>query len=130
MNLLAILTVVTNDVALDPSKTPFPNTKEEFWVWAISLVTPAIVWLFGKIPQLPRPILPMLTPAIGIALGLGLRQLANLHLNWVDMAQAGTVAVFIRETVNQLVTKQMKPLEESKTNTKPVDGAVTVKEIK
>jgi hypothetical protein len=118
--------VTNTPPAFDPTTAPLPSGKTEFWTWAISIVTPLIVYGFGKIPQLPRPVLPILTPVIGVALGLIMRKLVALNLSWVDMAQAGAVAVFIRESVNQLVTKQMKPLEDSKTNAKPVDGAVAV----
>lgn len=108
----------------DPATANFPSTKTEFWTWGISIITPVIVWGFGKIPKLPRPVLPILTPIIGVLLGLALRKLGALNVSWVDMAQAGAVAVFIRESVNQLVTKQLKPGEDSKTDAKPVDGAV------
>lgn len=110
--------------AFDPGTANLPGTKEEFWTWGISLVTPVIIWLVGKIDKVPRPILPLLTPLVGIVLGLALKHLAALKLGWVDMAQAGTVAVFIRESVNQVITKQLKPGEASKTEAKPVDGAV------
>lgn len=110
--------------AFDPGTANLPSSKEQFWTWGISLVTPVIIWLVGKIEKLPRPVLPLLTPVVGIALGLALKHLANLNLGWMDMAQAGTVAVFIREAVNQVITKQLKPGEASKTDAKPVDGAV------
>ena len=117
--------VTTNGVAgFDPGTANFPSTKTEFWTWGISIITPVIVWLFGKIPQLPRPVLPLLTPIIGVLLGLILKKLGALNLQWIDMAQAGAVAVFIRESVNQLVTKQLNRGEQSKTDAKPVDGAI------
>lgn len=123
----SVFAQVTNAApAFDPATAPLPSGKTEFWTWAISIITPLIVYGFGKIPQLPRPILPILTPVIGVLLGLIMKKLGALNLSWVDMAQAGAVAVFIRESVNQLITKQMKPLEDSKTNAKPVDGAVAV----
>jgi hypothetical protein len=119
----------TNDLVPFKPAGEFPSTKQDFWKWGISCVTPVIVWLFGKIPKLPRPVLPILTPFVGVILGLILRWLAGLNLGWVDMAQAGMVAVFIRESINQLITKKILPLEDSKTDTKPVDGAIAVKGV-
>lgn len=117
----------TNALApFNPVVGSFPDSKTEFWKWAISITTPLVIWLFGKIPQLPRPVLPFLTPFVGIALGFGLQKLGQLNMGWVDMGQAGMVAVAIREGFNQAITKQLRPLEDSKTNTKPVDGAVAV----
>lgn len=106
----------------DPVVGSFPNTKAEFWKWGISVITPCIVFFLGKVPALPRPVLPVITPLLGIALGLILRKLGQLNLGWVDMAQAGAVAVFLRESVNQLVTKQLKSPANSETSAKPVAG--------
>ena len=121
-------TVTNNPPPFDPGTAPLPKSKAELWTWGISIITPMIVYLFGKIPQLPRPVLPILTPVIGIILGLTLDKLTSLNLTWWDAAQAGAVAVFIRESVNQLVTKQMFPREGSKTSTAPVDAAMAVKD--
>ena len=111
---------------IDPVNGPLPMSKDQFWAWGIAAVTPVITWLFGKIPQLPRPVLPVLTPFIGMVLGFILKKAEAAHLSWYSAAAAGSMAVFIRESVNQLVTKQLKPREESKTEAKPVDGAVAV----
>ncbi len=118
----------TNDPAFDPSTATLPKSKGEYWTWAISLVTPLIVFGLGKIPQLPRPLLPIFTPFIGMGLGWALSHIESLHLTWWDSAQAGALAVFIRESVNQVITKQLKPGEASKTETKSVDKTVTVSE--
>jgi len=108
--------------------TGIPQSTDQLFALLIPIVTTGIVFLFGKIPQLPRPFLPVLTPFVGILVGLVMNSLTSLHLGPAQMAFAGTVAVFLRETTNQLVTKQLKPLEESKTDTKPVDGAVATKD--
>jgi hypothetical protein len=118
---------VTNTLpAIDTVSGALPATKDQYWAWAIAAVTPVITWAFGKIPMLPRPVLPVLTPFIGMFLGFILQKLDAAHLHWYSAAGAGTIAVFLRETTNQLVTKQLKPREESKTAAKPVDGAVAV----
>lgn len=113
---------------IDFGHAALPTSKEDMWKWGIGIITPVIIWAFSKIPNIPRPLLPVLTPFVGLLLGVVLKYLASLHLNWMDMAQAGALGVFIRETVNQLVTKQLTPLEASKTAAKPVDGAIAVKD--
>lgn len=100
--------------------------REDIWKAVIAIVTPGIVYLIGKIPPLPRWVLPSITPLVGLGLGLILKYLGAANLAWVDMAQAGALAVFVREVINQTITKQVKPLEESKTEAKPVDDAITV----
>lgn len=114
--------------ATDYAKADLPTSNEALWTWGIGAVTPVIVWLFGKIPQLPRPVLPVLTPFIGLAIGWTLKKLGGLQLEPYQMAAAGSLGVFIRECTNQLVTKQFRPLEESKTAAKPIDKAVAVKD--
>lgn len=111
---------------IDTISGAFPATKEQFWTYGIAAITPVIVWAFGKIPMLPRPILPVLTPFVGMLLGFILQKLNAAHLHWYSAAGAGTIAVFLREATNQLVTKQLKPREDSKTAAKPIDGAVVV----
>jgi hypothetical protein len=79
-----------------------PQTKSEFWFWAISVVTPLIVVGVKKVvPKIPKLLIPITTPLIGIGLGLLLNWLQRANLGWVDMAQAGALAVFIREIVDQ-----------------------------
>jgi hypothetical protein len=116
----------TNAPAFDPKVADLPVTRDQFWMYGIALITPVIVWAFGKIPTLPRPVLPLLAPLTGLLIGFALQKLGALHLTWWDGAKAGTVAVFIRESVNQLVTKQLFPLEGSKTSANPTDTAVAV----
>lgn len=102
--------VATNNplAPFDPAVGSLPSTKTEFWKWAISAITPVIIWLCAKfIPKIPDGALPVLTPIVGIGLGYGLNALAGLHLGWVDMGQAGAVAVFIREVINQNVTQHL-----------------------
>lgn len=112
--------------SVDTTTGAFPGTRDQFWAYAIAAITPVITWAFGKIPQLPRPVLPVLTPFIGMLLGFILKKADAANLHWYSAAGAGTIAVFLREVTNQLVTKQLKPREDSKTAAKPVDGAVVV----
>ena len=88
---------------------PLPQTTSEFWTWAIAALTPLIVWAAKKaVPSIPKPLLPVATPVIGIILGIILNRLGKTDFGWMDMAKAGALAVFIRETVNQLITKRLE----------------------
>ncbi len=79
-----------------------PNTKMEFWIWSIAVLTPLIMTCVRQVmPKIPKLLIPIATPFIGIVLGLLLNWLQKSNLSWVDMAQAGALAVFIREIVDQ-----------------------------
>lgn len=98
----------TNDPAFDPVTAPLPKDVGGYWEYGIAIVTPLLVWLFARFgPSVPVLVLPMLAPVVAIGLGLILNQLSSANLAWVDMAKAGTLAVFIRELTNQLLTKRM-----------------------
>lgn len=100
----------------DVSASPLPATKSEFWTYAIAFITPLIVGGFKKlIPAIPKWLLPVSTPLVGLLLGAGLKALGAAEMGWVDMAQAGAMAVFIRESFNKLVTTPLKGEEEAKT---------------
>lgn len=90
----------------DPGTEPLPSDPASYWKYAISLVTPLIVWGITKVaPQIPKMLLPVSTAFIGIALGLLMNAAGATKLAWMDMAQLGALAVFIRETWNQAITK-------------------------
>jgi hypothetical protein len=96
---MAIAQTVTN---APPGAEPLPKSMFEFWTLGIAAVTPLIVAGIRKfIPKVPKLLLPVSTPFVGIGLGLLVNWVANQHLTWVGMAQAGALAVFIRETINQ-----------------------------
>lgn len=81
-----------------------PTSKEDFWRWAIAIVVPAIVMGIKKVaPVVPNWMLPLSTPLLGLALGFGLKQLGLTNWGWVDMTQAGALAVFIREVWHEAV---------------------------
>lgn len=92
----------TNAVVLPP----LPQTVTQYWDLVIAIITPLIVTGIWKyVPKIPKMLLPLMTPLLGIGLGLLLNWLAKANLGWVDMAKAGALAVFIREAFNQAVTK-------------------------
>lgn len=85
-----------------------PQSVSQFWDYGISLVTPLIVMgVYKLVPKIPKWVLPTITPFVGIGLGLAVNALTSANLGWVDMAKAGALAVFIREVINQAVTKNM-----------------------
>lgn len=93
-----------------PLPAPLPQTVSQYWDLVIAAVTPLIVTgVWKAVPKIPKWVLPVSTPVIGILLGLAMNSLAKANLGWVDMAKAGALAVFIREVVNQAITKQLMP---------------------
>lgn len=91
---------------------PLPDTTGEMWKFAIMGLTPLIVTGIKIIlPKLPKLLLPVSTPFIGIVLGLALKYLGLANLGWVDMGQAGVVAVFIYETWSQGVKAMSTPTQ-------------------
>ena len=93
-----------------PVPAPLPQTVSQYWDLIIAAVTPLIVTGVWKlVPKIPKWVLPVSTPVIGIALGLAMNKLASANLGWVDMAKAGALAVFVREVINQAVTQQLQP---------------------
>lgn len=105
--IVSLFAQATNGVPVPVDTAPLPQTKSEFWTFAIAFVSPLIVWGVSKIPDLPKKILPAITPLVGIGLGAGLKWLEAANLTWVDTAQAGALAVFIREVFNQWVTRPL-----------------------
>ena len=103
---LPVLAQVTN--AVPPGTVPLPKTVSDFWDLAIGAVSPVIIWGLAKVmPKIPRPVLPVLTPLVGMGVGAGVNWLGGQNLSWVEMAKAGALAVFFREVVNQWVTRRM-----------------------
>jgi len=87
-----------------------PTSKEDYWKWAIAVVVPFIMTFIKYIiPKIPSLLIPVLTPVVGLGLGFGLKALTDANLGWVDMTQAGALAVFIREVVHNAMTKGLTP---------------------
>jgi hypothetical protein len=105
--LLTVVAVVAQ-TNTPPPLGELPKDTGAFWDLGIAAVTPVIVWIVSLImPKIPKVILPSITPVVGIGLGLILNKVAGLDLGWVEMGKAGALAVFIREVVNQGITKRM-----------------------
>lgn len=98
---MAVAQVVTN-VPPVGGLEPLPKSMAEFWTLGIAAVTPLIVaGIYKLIPKVPKLLLPVATPFIGIGLGLLVNWLGAKNYGWIDMAQAGALAVFVREVFNQ-----------------------------
>lgn len=95
----------TNSV---PMPAALPKTVAEYWTLLIAGVTPLVVTGVWKlVPKIPTVILPLMTPVLGIGLGLLINAVSKANLGWVDMASAGALAVFVREVFNQAITKRL-----------------------
>lgn len=113
--IISVTFAQTNGVP-DVSTSPLPASQSEFWTFAIAIVVPLIVGGLKKLfPVIPKWALPISTPFVGLALGAALKAIGAANLGWVDMAQAGAMAVMIRESWSQLVTVPIKGEEGSKT---------------
>lgn len=114
----------TNSVPGVTDMLTAPPSANDLWTAAISAVTPLLVWALARyVPRIPRSVLPLTTPFIGILLGLILNQLAKLHLTGIDMAKAGGLAIAIREVVNQTVTKRLQSADTDDTDKADTDKA-------
>lgn len=90
--------------AFDPATAPLPTGTTSYWTYLIAGLSPIVVWFVRLIvPKIPTVLLPTMTPFVGMALGALLNALGNAHLEWVDMAKAGALAVFVREVTNQAI---------------------------
>lgn len=107
----------TNTVP-DVSGAPLPASTFEFWTYGIAIIVPLLVGGMKKlVPKIPTWVLPVSTPFVGLLLGFILKWVGWANLSWVDMAQAGGLAVLIRESWNQIVTTPIKGEEKAKTVT-------------
>ena len=92
-----------------------PHALANLWVAAIAVAAPLIVGGINKVvPKIPKVVLPASTPFVGVVLGLLLNWILSADMAWVDAAQAGALAVFVREVWNQAVTKHLAHNQEPK----------------
>lgn len=106
----------TNQLApFVPAEGAVPATKEEFWRFAISIITLGLLQIAKKIPRLPNWLLPIFAPFVGMALGFGLRALGQLNLGWVDMGLMGGLATWIHQLAIQVAQRDTDPTSQPKT---------------
>jgi hypothetical protein len=117
----------TNNYDVSQVNTVTLDNHEGFVKWGILVLTPVIVYILGRWKSVPRKLLALSAPAIGFVVGWGLDKVTTgLNIDLGNAALSGGAGVALREIWNNFFTKKKKPLEESKTNAKPVDGAVAV----
>lgn len=104
----------TTNVTTIPISAPLGGGNE-WWRIAIAALSPVVVWGMRRIaPKVPTLLLPMSAPLIGLGLGALLKSSGTADLSWFDAGQAGAVGVFVREVVNQGVTKPMAAVAKAK----------------
>lgn len=91
---------------IDASQFP---TGDAAWLALIPPLTAFITWALGKIPPLPKGILPWITPLLGIGIGYVIQAINGAHLSPALTAGAGSVAVFIYEATKSAVVNKANP---------------------
>jgi hypothetical protein len=105
---------------IDPSQFP---TGDAAWLALIPPLTAFITWLLGKIPPLPKGILPWITPLLGIGIGYALNYINGAQLSPALTAGAGAVAVFIYEAAKSSLVDKANPDASVLTPTAKVPGS-------
>ena len=91
---------------IDVSQFP---TGDAAWLALIPPLTAFITWLLGKIPPLPKGILPWVTPLLGIGIGYVLKYINGAELSPALTAGAGGLAVFIYEAAKGALVDKANP---------------------
>ena len=108
----------TNTPPIDPSQNPFPVGKEAIWLALIPPATFTITWLIGKIPPLPKEILPWITPVVGVILGAVINYATSANWPWWSSAGFGAISVAIYEGLKGLTgagpRSKLTPTSETK----------------
>ena len=89
----------TNLPPVIPGTEGLPLGKDAIWLALIAPITFSITWLVGKIPKLPKAILPWLTPVAGIAIGLVMQWATKANWPWWSSAGAGMIATTLYEAI-------------------------------
>jgi hypothetical protein len=108
ITILAQTNTSTNSLpgGFDPSHFP---TGDAAWLALIPPITAGITWLIGKIPPLPKGILPWITPLLGIGVGYLLQYINGAKLSPALTAGAGGLAVFIYEAAKSALVDKNNP---------------------
>lgn len=91
-----LLAQVTNTPPVNPLPG-MPEGKEAIWLTLVAPITFMVTWLVGKIPPLPKVILPWITPVVGILLGQVMKWATDSHWAWWSSAAFGAIATTIYE---------------------------------
>ncbi len=79
------------------SGNPIPDGVDSGWLMFIPPITFTLTWLVGKIPPLPKVILPWITPLLGVIVGAMTNWATKANLPWWSSAGAGAIAVALFE---------------------------------
>lgn len=90
----------------DPSQFP---TGDAALLALIPPITAGITWLLGKIPPIPKGLLPWVTPVLGIGVGYLLQYINGAKLSPALTAGAGGLAVFIYEAAKSALVDKSNP---------------------
>lgn len=90
-----ILAQVTNAPPVSDAPPGLPLGKDAIWLALIAPITFTITWIIGKIPPLPKVILPWITPLIGIGIGAVIEWATKANFPWWSSAGAGAIATTI-----------------------------------
>ena len=91
---------------VDPGLFP---TGDAALLALIPPLTALITWLLGKIPPLPKGILPWVTPFLGIGIGYLLQFINGAQLSPALTAAAGGLAVFLYEAAKSALVDKNNP---------------------
>lgn len=125
--------VVTNA----PPTTPPPDTaflplgKDAIWLALIAPITFTITWLIGKIPPLPKVILPWITPLVGIGIGSVMQWATKSNWPWWSSAGAGAIATTIYQAAKGITKAGPEsPLTPTPGPNDPPENQVAVNSIR
>lgn len=119
INVASLVAQVTNT---PPAGLPLdlPKGKDGIWLALIAPITFTITWLMGKIPPLPKAILPWITPLVGIGIGAVMEWATKANLPWWSSAGAGAIATTIYEAAKGITKAGPEsPLTPTPEPTKP-----------
>ena len=101
--------VLAQTNTIDPLTAPLPTDVHSYWQYAIAIVSPIIIYIVRwLVPKIPAPVLPVIAPVVGVLLGLIVNGVTKAHLGWIDTAMFGALGVWVRELVNQNITKRLQ----------------------
>ena len=72
------------------------------WNYVVAIVSPIIIWGVNKlVPRIPKLLLPLASPFVGLLVGIALNKIAGADLSAQASMVFGGLAVLVREVSNQ-----------------------------
>lgn len=101
---------------IDPVTAPLPTTTIEYWQFAIPIVVPLIIaglkWAGAR---MPRRVIPFVSPALGLGLGVLMQWLTSQDFSWMTTTVSGLLGgtgTWLREAVDQNIVQPNTPAAE------------------